>query len=223
MAPPVVLVHGFAGSGRLTWGDAGWLELLADEGRQASTVDLLGHGDAPKPREPEGYGDLAGYLASLLPDEPIDAIGFSLGAATLLQVAIAEPQRFRRLVLGGIGDDLFAPPDAEPVAALIEQGGELPESPFIRHLVDLADSPGTDKAAFVACLRRPRTPIDEDQLARVTLPVLLVVGDRDQVAPGDRLLAGLPDGQRQILRGVDHSRTPSAMGFVDAALRFVEG
>jgi pimeloyl-ACP methyl ester carboxylesterase len=223
MAPPVVLAHGFAGSARTTWGDAGWLELLADEGRSAIAVDLLGHGDAPKPHEAEAYGDLAGYLAGLLPDEPVDAIGFSLGAASLLQAAIAEPDRFRKLVLAGIGDDLFAPPDAEPVAALIEVGGDLPESPFIRHLVDLANSPGTDKEAFVACLRRPRTPLDEEQLARVTVPVLLVLGDRDHVGPGDRLLAALPDARREVLRGVDHSRTPSAMGFLDAALRFVEG
>jgi pimeloyl-ACP methyl ester carboxylesterase len=223
VAPPVVLVHGFAGSGRLTWGEAGWVELLADEGREAVTVDLLGHGDAPKPHEPEAYGDLAGYLSGLLPDEPVDAIGFSLGAATLLQVAIADAGRFRRLVLAGIGDDLFAPPDAEPVAAMIEQGGDLPESAFLRHLVDLASSPGTDKAAFVACLRRPRVPLDEEQLARVTVPVLHVIGDRDHVGLGERLVAGLPDARQRVLRGVDHSRTPSAMGFLDAALGFLEG
>lgn len=221
MTPPVVLVHGFAGSGRTTWADAGWLELLADEGRQATAVDLLGHGDAPKPREPEAYGDLPGYLAGLLPDGPVDAIGFSLGAQTLLHLAAAEPGRFRRLVLAGIGDDLFDPPSAEPVAALIEQGGDLPESPFVRHLVDLAHAPGTDTAAFVAVLRRPRTPLDEALLARVTVPVLLVIGDRDHVGPGDRLLASLPDAERRVLRGVDHSRTPSAMGFLDAALRYI--
>ncbi|HYF45903.1 MAG TPA: alpha/beta fold hydrolase [Acidimicrobiales bacterium] len=221
--PPVVLAHGFAGSARTTWTDAGWLDLLADEGRRAVAVDLLGHGEAPKPHEPEAYGDLAGYLADLLPDEPVDGIGFSLGAATLLQTAIAEPGRFRRLVLAGIGDDLFAPPDASPVADLIEHGGELPESPFIRHLADLASSPGTDKAAFVACLRRPRTPLDEEQLARVQLPVLLVIGERDHVIPPDRLAAGLPDSRVQVLRGVDHSRTPSAMGFLDAALGFIAG
>jgi pimeloyl-ACP methyl ester carboxylesterase len=219
--PPVVLAHGFAGSGRTTWADAGWLELLADEGRRATAIDLLGHGDAPKPHDPVDYGDLAGYLAGLLPDEPVDGIGFSLGAASLLQAAVAEPHRFHRLVLAGIGDDLFAPPDAEPVAALIEEGGELPESPFVRHLVDLAHSPGTDTKAFVACLRRPRVPLDEEQLARVTLPVLLVLGDRDHVGPGQRLLAGLPDARLEVLRGVDHSRTPSAMGFLDAALRFI--
>ncbi len=224
MTPPrVVLAHGFAGSGRTTWADAGWLELLADEGRSATAVDLLGHGDAEKPTDPEAYGDLATHLTGLLPDEPVDAIGFSLGAATLLQVAVADASRFRRLVLAGIGDDLFAPPSAEPVAALIEQGGELPESPFVRHLVDLAHAPGTDTAAFVACLRRPRTPLDDDQLAGVTVPVLLVIGERDHIDPPDRLLAALPDARLQVLRGVDHSRTPSAMGFLDAALRFIGG
>jgi pimeloyl-ACP methyl ester carboxylesterase len=221
--PPVVLVHGFAGSARTTWADAGWLELLADEGRAATAIDLLGHGEAPKPHDPEAYGAIAEHLAGQLPDETVDAIGFSLGAATLLQVAVAGPSRFRRLVIAGIGDDLFAPPDAEPVAGLIETAGDLPESPFIRHLVDMANAPGVDKAAFVACLRRPRTPLDEGQLARVQLPVLLVLGDRDHVAPADRLLAGLPDARLQVLRGVDHSRTPSAMGFLDAALRFIDG
>ena len=153
--PPVVLAHGFAGSGRLTWEEAGWLDLLADEGRTATAVDLLGHGEAPKPHDPAAYSALADHLAGQLPDEPVDGIGFSLGAATLLQVAVAAPDRFRRLVLAGIGDDQFAPPDPEPVATLIEAGDALPESPVVRHLVDLASASGTDRAAFVACLRRP--------------------------------------------------------------------
>jgi hypothetical protein len=75
-------------------------------------------------------------------------------------------------VVAGIGDDLFAPPDAEPVARMIESGGELPESAFL--------------------------------------------------GPSERLLAGLPDAELKVLRGVDHSRTPSAMGFLDAALRFID-
>jgi pimeloyl-ACP methyl ester carboxylesterase len=219
--PPVVLVHGFAGSATLTWGEAGWVELLADEGRSATAVDLLGHGDAPKPRDPEAYADLAAHLTDLLPDDPVDAIGFSLGANTLLQVAIAAPQRFRRLVLAGIGDDVFDPPDAEPVAALLEAGGDLPESAFVRHLVDLASAPGADREAFVACLRRPRRPLHEVDLAAVAVPTLVVLGDRDHVGPADRLVAALPDARLQILRGVDHARTPGSMGFLDAALRFV--
>lgn len=219
----MVLVHGFAGSGRVTWGDAGWLDLLADEGREARTVDLLGHGEAPKPHAPEAYAGLADHLASELPPGPLDAIGFSLGAQTLLRAAIADPSRFRRLVLAGVGDDVFAPPDAESVAALLESGGELPDSAFVRHLVDLASTAGADRAALVACLRRPRQPLRDDDLRAVTVPTLVVLGDRDHVAPADRLVAALPDARLQVLRGVDHTRTPGAMGFVDAALRFVGG
>ena len=40
--PPVVLAHGFAGSGRTTWADAGWLELLADEGLDTAAVPVGG-------------------------------------------------------------------------------------------------------------------------------------------------------------------------------------
>ena len=173
------------------------------------------------PTTPRPTAPWPSHLAGLLPEEPVDAIGFSLGATTLLQVAMAEAGRFRRLVLSGIGDDLFAPPDAEPVAALIEAGGHLPESPSVRHLVDLASAPGTDREAFVACLRRPRTPVDELSLAAVELPVLVVLGDRDHAGPADRLVAALPDARLQVLRGVDHARTPGAVGFLDAALRFI--
>lgn len=218
---PVVLVHGFGGSARRTWAEAGWVELFADEGRTAVAVDLLGHGDAPTPHDPLAYAELGTHLAAALPDGPVDAVGFSLGAQTLLHLALADGTRFRRLVLAGIGDDLFDPPDAEPVAALLETPGELPDSPVVRHLLDLASAPGVDPAALAACLRRPRVPLTEEGLAGVTCPVLVVHGDREHVMAPDRLLAALPDARLEVLRGVDHARTPSAFAFVDATLQFL--
>ncbi|MFM9083659.1 MAG: alpha/beta fold hydrolase, partial [Actinomycetota bacterium] len=50
---PVVLVHGWAGSFRETWQSTGVDALLADAGREVVGVDLLGHGDADKPHDPE--------------------------------------------------------------------------------------------------------------------------------------------------------------------------
>ena len=47
MAPTVVLLHGFATSSERTWREPGWFDLLADAGRRARGVDLLGHGEAP--------------------------------------------------------------------------------------------------------------------------------------------------------------------------------
>ena len=74
-------------------------------------VDLLGHGTAPKPHDPEAYADLTTRIVDALPDEPVDAIGFSLGAMTLLRLATREPERFRKLVLAGIGRNVFEPDD----------------------------------------------------------------------------------------------------------------
>ncbi|MDE0065459.1 MAG: hypothetical protein OXN44_01150 [Acidimicrobiaceae bacterium] len=58
MAPPVVLIRGFATSTERTWREPGWFDLLKDARRHAIGIDLLGHGDAPKPTDPEAYDDL---------------------------------------------------------------------------------------------------------------------------------------------------------------------
>ena len=107
LAPPVVLVHGWGGSFESTWQRSGFTALLEDAGLQVIGVDLLGHGTAPKPHDPEAYADLTERLLDALPDQPVDAIGFSLGAMTLLRLAIAQPHRFNRIVLAGVGANLF--------------------------------------------------------------------------------------------------------------------
>ena len=86
--PPVVLVHGLATSSARTWGDNGWLDLLADAGRTALPLDLMGHGTAPRPTDPAAYDRFEDDLLERFPAEPVDAIGFSHGARTLLTIAI---------------------------------------------------------------------------------------------------------------------------------------
>src|SRR3954449_8157159 len=107
VAPPVVLVHGWGGSFQSTWQDNGLTELLRDAGRTVIGVDLLGHGTAPKPHDPEAYADLTERVVEALPDGPVDALGFSMGAMTLLELAIRQPERISRLVLAGVGANLF--------------------------------------------------------------------------------------------------------------------
>src|SRR5581483_1122143 len=73
---PVLLVHGFASSFERNWREPGWVDLLADAGRSVIEVDLLGHGNAAKPHEPEAYADLEAGVAGALPaDGEVDAIG----------------------------------------------------------------------------------------------------------------------------------------------------
>ena len=218
----MMLVHGFATSAGRTWGSLGWINLLTEAGRQVHAPDLLGHGAAPKPREPAAYVDLEGWLAERLPDGRIDAIGFSLGARLLLGVASEQPARFRRLVVAGVGRNILHgdPEYRRRVAAAVE-APQPPEDPGMAYFHALAGRPEMDREALAALLEGFEAHIEASRLARVTCPVLVVLGDRDRSGPPDELVAALPDATLRTLRGVDHFATPKNYDFLDAALNWI--
>jgi pimeloyl-ACP methyl ester carboxylesterase len=222
--PPVLLLHGFATSFEMTWRHNGWVDLLADAGREVIGVDLLGHGDAPKPHDPEAYRDMEQRVLDELPTEPVDAIGFSMGSRTLLVLAAAHPERFRRIVVSGVGATLF---DRDPSrGAFIRDailGTSDPDDREAGYFAQLAEAPGADRAALAACMSRPDSPvITPEVLANVTHPVLVCLGDRDFAGPPEPLVDALPDARLKVLRGVDHFATPKDFGFIDAALGFLD-
>ncbi len=222
---PVLLVHGFASSFERNWREPGWVDLLEDEGRQVIGVDLLGHGEAEKPHDPAAYRELEQHVVNALPATGVvDAVGFSLGAQLLLRTAAAHPDRFRRLVVGGIGASVFRSGDSEPAARAIEAGATEEGDPAVAQaFATFARAPGNDPAALAACMRRPSTPLDPKQLATLDRPVLVVLGDRDFAGPADPLLDALPDARLVTLRGADHFGTPKDFRFLDAALDFLRG
>ena len=227
--PPVVLVHGWGGSFESTWQRSGFTALLEDAGLDVVGVDLLGHGAAPKPHEVEAYADLTSRVVTALPDQPVDAIGFSLGAMTLLRLAIAQPQRFNRLVLAGVGQNIFDRDDSGTKAIVagletVAAGGDPSTlENTVRLFTQYASQPGNDIDALTAIMKRPPSKeITAADCAVVTCPVLVVVGDRDFVHPGDELAAAFPNGRCETLRNVDHFATTESFGFFDAALEFLD-
>lgn len=220
MSPPVVLVHGFGTSFELTWVHNGWVDLLADEGRPVIGVDLLGHGQAPKPTDPAAYDDLGGRVRDALPEEPVDAIGFSLGAKTLLQVAAAEPSRFRSLIVAGVGSNLFQPSDHTAMIEAVRTGDDG-GSPALRYFAGLADLPGNDREALAACMTNGGGRVTAEQLGAIACPVLVVLGDQDFTGPADPLVEALPDATFVELARTDHAKTPKSFAFIDAALDFL--
>lgn len=223
MSNPVVLVHGFGTSSDRTWRDNGWIDLLQDAGREVVAIDLLGHGRADKPHDPAAYAELEAHVAAQLPDAPVDGVGFSLGAITLLAAAAAWPERFRRLVLAGVGRNVFEHDDeaTRRIIDAIEGTADEPDN-RARLFAQYAAQPGNDPVALAAALRGARPRFDEGRLARVTCPVLVAVGDEDFVLPADRLMAALPDATFASLRRTDHFATPESFEFVDAALEFLD-
>ncbi|MFW2332376.1 alpha/beta fold hydrolase, partial [Ilumatobacter sp.] len=180
-AVPIVLVHGWGGSFTTTWERSGFTALIADAGRRVVGIDLLGHGEAPKPHEPGAYGDLTGRVVDALPDGPVDAVGFSLGALTLLRVAVEHPSRFRRLVLAGVGHNVFERDDevTARIVEAIESGGDTDDN-RARLFAQYAHQPGNDPVALAAIMKgRTGTELRPADLAAVDVPVLVVVGDQD--------------------------------------------
>jgi len=221
---PVVLVHGWGGSFASTWRSSGFADLLEDAGRTVIGVDLLGHGLAPKPHEPEAYGDLTQRVLEQMPDEPCDLVGFSLGAITLLQLAINHPDRVRSLVLAGIGRNVIERDESGSHDVLVQalEGKEFPDNNLARLFVHYADQPGNDRVALTAIMKRDRAPYTPEQLSRVTCPVLVAIGDQDFAGPGDGLVELLPDARLVVLKKCDHFATTENFDFFDAALGFLE-
>lgn len=221
--PPVLLVHGLASSFDLNWRQPGWVDLLSDAGREVIGIDLLGHGRADKPHDPAAYADVAADIAAALPEDgsPVQAIGFSIGARLLLEVASQDPERFERMVVAGIGAGAFGDAGHEALALAIERGADDESSAMARLFASFASSSGNDAVAIAAFLRRPTVPLDPQELARITCPVLVVIGERDFAAPAEPLVRALPDARLVTLRGVDHFATPKDIKFLDAALDFL--
>lgn len=222
---PLVLVHGWGGSFRDTWQGPGIDQIFADVGYDVSGVDLLGHGTAEKPHDPNAYADLPSYLLERLPNEPCVVVAFSLGALTALRAALHAPQRFCGLVLAGIGNGVFEPHKPEETARILAgiEGTAPADDNIARLFGQYAHQGDNDTEALTAVLKRPpSSPLSPDLLTVVSCPVLVCIGDRDFAAPSDRLAAAFPDGRLCVLPRTDHFATPGAFPFIDAVVGFLE-
>ncbi len=208
--PPVVLIHGFATSTERTWREPGWFDLLHDAGRQAVGIDLLGHGDAPKPTNPEAYTDLAGPVMEQMPEGQVDVIGYSLGARIALEIALADPTRVRKMVLAGIGRNVMDQ-DNTTMAPHVAQRFDA-----------LIATAGNDGPALRACMNATRPPFTPAQLSELNVPCLLIMGDQDFTGPPEPLADALPEARITMLPDVDHFGLPKQFAFIDAALEFID-
>ncbi|MEP7312450.1 MAG: alpha/beta fold hydrolase [Pseudomonadota bacterium] len=224
-AMPIVLLHGCAGSAHATFESTGWLAAIAAGGRQGLAPDLPGHGRGDVSHDAAHYADLAGLMEQALPAGPFDAVGFSLGGKLALELALRFPGRVRRLVLGGVGDNVFAPEGiaATAAAALEDPGSTSAQHPAVRTMLRHWEPERNDALAVAAVLRRPANPLfTRERLQALTAPVLIVSGADDPVGQQSAaLVASLADVRREILPGVDHFTLPLQPAFRTLALGFL--
>jgi predicted dienelactone hydrolase len=221
--PLVVLSHGTGGSAL----QLAWLGTrLAARGYVAAAVDHPGN-NAVDGYTPQGFAlwwerarDLSAALDGILADATlgpridarrIGAAGFSLGGYTVLLLAGARTDRAaferwcaapeRRAVCAG-------PPEFPDVAerfAAIARGDPAVQASLLRAGESFRDPRVGAVVAFAPALGMALAPAD---LGRIAVPVRIVIGSRDEVAPAAENAApiarAIPGARLDVVEGAGH-------------------
>ena len=106
--PPVVVLHGFTGSGAAMAPLTQRLAAAGATGPELRVIapDLVGHGDSDAPDELDLYtveamADQVAALADALDCETFHLVGYSMGGRVALTLGCARPRRLRSLTLIG--------------------------------------------------------------------------------------------------------------------------
>jgi pimeloyl-ACP methyl ester carboxylesterase len=143
-------------------------------------------GLGPQPHDPaiESMDDLVAMVASRM-DGPVDLVAQSMGGIVAMRLALAHPERVRRLVLcvtsGGIDMTPFGVSDWRP--------GYRQSFPNAAEWITAARS-------------APALPVE-----KVAAPTLLLWGDADPISPvavGRHLEQRIPDARLHVVAGGDH-------------------
>lgn len=214
--PVVVLVHGAAMPGRMSWA---LQKPLADR-YQLWIVDRRGYGESPPVHRREDFEVDAQDLLQVAP-EGSHLVGISYGAIGALLAASTEPERFTSLTIVECPAFTLAPGD--PVAAdtmnrldALHEDTTLGDHGWFERFVDIIGAAGgfedplpSPFDATVPMVRRHRRSWDRDlpldAIAAARLPVLVVTSGEHQAfdAVGDHLAAVL-DARREYIGGHGH-------------------
>jgi len=223
---PLVAVHGFASDYHLNWVGSRWQESLTQAGFRVIGLDCRGHGRSDKPHEEAAYGveTMAGDVIRLLDHLDVEAaayLGYSMGSRIGLQVVIEHPSRISRAVLGGIGA-AGAITKAQAIAHALRTG-EPTDDPVAQTFYRFASArPVNDLQALAACIVGLKPDEDPARLAAIQTPILIVVGDQDQIARGaPELVELIPSARLVTIPGRDHMSAVPARDFKRAALDFL--
>src|SRR5712692_908733 len=215
---PIVVVHGFASDYRLNWVGTKWQETLTGEGFRVIGLDCRGHGHSDKPHDLDAYRVevMAEDVRRLLDDLDVDVadyLGYSMGARIGLELVVDHPGRVRRAVLGGIGT-AGAIDSADAIARALLRD-EPTDDPVAQTFYKFASArPTNDLRALAACIAGLRPNEDPERLAAIQTPILIVAGDRDDIARGaPELVELIPTAHLVTILGRDHLGTVPARDF----------
>lgn len=208
---PLLLLHGNGESGDY------FIHQLDEFARYFTVyaVDTRGHGQSPRGTAPFTISQFADDLLGFMDEQGIERahiLGFSDGGNIALTFALRHPGRVGRLVLNGANLD---PAGVRPSVQLpIVLGYKL---------ASLFQAPKARANAELLGLMVNEPHIHPEELAALTMPVLVVAGSRDMIkASHSRLIAdSLPDGRLVTIEGDHFIANKQPRPFNRAVLEFL--
>ena len=219
---PVAFLHGFAGS----WRSFASVLPHLPSGIRAIAPTLRGHGDASKP--PSGYGvqDFADDVAGLLDGLQVEAavvVGHSMGGAVAQRFALDHPGRTLGLVLAASSVPAGEVPAVRSFYEDVVTGLSDPVDPaLLRSFIATTLARPIPESVYQVLLedarRLParvwreafRERLDTDmsgEIHRISVPTLLVWGDRDgrtTRSEQEKLLAAVEEARLLVYEDAGH-------------------
>ncbi|GAA2317111.1 alpha/beta hydrolase [Nonomuraea roseoviolacea subsp. roseoviolacea] len=214
-ASPVVLLHGSGGNAMMWRSDvASWSRHF-----RVHAVDLIGEPGLSAPSRPPLDSD----AYALWLDEVLDAlgitaapvVGISLGGWMALDYAIRRPDRVTRLALlcpGGVGRTRSAWLLKAVLLSVFGRRGVRRSARKVAGLEKVRDTSVLDDLVLTFTQFKPRTArlptFTDEALRRLTMPMLVTVGDRDALidsaGTAERVRRCVPQATVRLLPGVGH-------------------
>ena len=230
----MVLVHGWGADAHSNWVETGWTSALSAI-RTVITLDVRGHGQSDKPHTeaPYSYTAMSADVLSVmdaLAVERCDFLGYSMGAFMGAWLLGHRPERFRRMVLGGIGNETEESAAMGEVIADALRATDLANAhPYGRSVRQFVETLPHNDPEALACSAARMWPegrpaeVAGSGASQANLPVLIVNGEEDEpyVSSAHEFARVLPHARMETLPGCDHLTAVSNSRFKDVVLRFL--
>lgn len=220
---PLLLLHGLFSNADTNWIRFGHAQVLADAGFDVIMPDLRAHGQSGAPHGAAAYPrdvlvrDVEDVIVHCALAD-FDLAGFSLGARTAVAAVIAGVTP-RRLVLAGMGLQGLSGWHRRAAFFIdaIDRFDTVKRGDDAWFAVQFMKSTKVDRVA-ARLLLQSVGDVEQGDLARVTMPTLVVAGDKDRDNGDPETLAeALPDARFAEISGTHMSSvTDPALGQVMA-------
>ena len=218
---PVVLVHGLGVSSRYMLPTA---VRLAPYFR-VYAPDLPGFGKSPTPHPVLNISQLADALVKFLGQVGLKQVNFlanSVGCQVVLDLAMRYPTLIRRAILTGPTMDPHHRSSAVEIFRLLR---DVPGESFNQVHLAIADYVQCGPVVMWQTFQYAMRDHIEAKLSSVGVPILVVRGSRDTIAPQrwvEEIVNLLPHGQLAVIPNAPHAvNNKAAQPLVELALPFL--